>query len=149
MIDRSNCSPPFIALSGYCPWVPLHDSTEFSFRYTSDGDSYKTYGGIFKISSYSAWNVNSCAKCSCSGTVNLGTWVKVIFLPQHKTDDLMNKKTKRTIVIPVFATPNMTISWLAWIYPASEWDLIPTLRWIPRLINLQKKNRHRLPLRWL
>lgn len=32
----------------------------------------------------------------CRGTVNLATWLKVIFSPQHKTGDLMNKKTKRT-----------------------------------------------------
>lgn len=32
----------------------------------------------------------------CSDTVNLATWLKVIFSPQHKTGDLMNKKTKRT-----------------------------------------------------
>lgn len=35
-------------------------------------------------------------EASFSGTVNLATWLKVIFSPLHKTGDLMNKKTKRT-----------------------------------------------------
>ena len=43
-----------------------------------------------------------------------------------------------SMVTPVFATPILTTSWLAWIYPASEWDFIPAPWWVPRLMNLQK-----------
>ena len=44
-----------------------------------------------------------------------------------------------SMVTPVFATPILTISGLAWIYPESEWDFIPAPRWVPRLMYMSKK----------
>ena len=67
----------------------------------------------------------------CSGTVNLATWFKeLIFSPQHKTGDLMNKETKRTF------TPSSGWNVHSWLLVKGYSIDKPVKRWmsvLPRL----------------
>ncbi len=69
--------------------------------------------------------------CSlCSGAVNLATRLKVISSPQHKTSDLMNKKTKRTF------SPEFSQNVHSWLLIRATCFGRPVNRWmsvLPRL----------------